>query len=77
MTLGSELGETATTTKYIELQGSMSKVTVERADDPEVEGKVTKLRTKIVTEETIRLEAEKRRRVMRKMMQQKNGIGNA
>jgi|LauGreDrversion4_2_1035121.scaffolds.fasta_scaffold258761_1 hypothetical protein len=55
----------------------MSKVTVERADDPEVEGKVTKLRTKIVTEETIRLEAEKRRRVMRKMMQQKNGIGNA
>jgi hypothetical protein len=29
----------------------MSKVTVERLDDPEVEGKVIKLRNKIVTEE--------------------------
>jgi hypothetical protein len=29
----------------------MSKVIVERMDDPEVEGKVIKLRNKIVTEE--------------------------
>jgi hypothetical protein len=29
----------------------MSKVIVERLDDPEVEGKVIKLRNKIVTEE--------------------------
>lgn len=55
----------------------MSKVTVEKADDPEVEGKVVKLRNKIVTEEMIRAEVEKRRKVMKKMMQQKNGLGNA
>ena len=55
----------------------MSKVTVERADDPEVEGKVVKLRNKIVTEEMIREEVDKRRKLMKKMMQQKNGLGNA
>jgi hypothetical protein len=46
----------------------MSKVTVERADDQEVEGKVVKLRNKIVTEEMIREEVEKRRKLMKKMM---------
>ena len=46
----------------------MSKVAVERADDPEVEGKVVKFRNKIVTEEMIRAEVEKRRKSMKKMM---------
>ena len=46
----------------------MSKVTVEKSDDPEVEGKVVKLRNKIVTEEMIRAEVEKRRKIMKKMM---------
>jgi len=46
----------------------MSKVTVEKADDPEVEGKVVKLRNKIVTEEMIRAEVVKRRKIMKKMM---------
>lgn len=47
----------------------MSKVKVERDGDPEVDSKVNKLRTKIVTEEMIRMEVEKRRKQMRKMMQ--------
>lgn len=55
----------------------MSKVTVEKSDDPDVEGKVLKFRNQIITEETIRLEVDKRRKMMRKMMQQKNGLGNA
>lgn len=77
MTLGSEIGQEEPNNKIVELQGSMSKVTVEKADDPEVEGKVVKLRNKIVTEEMIRAEVEKRRKIMKKMMQQKNGLGNA
>lgn len=55
----------------------MSKVTIEKADDPVIEGKVLKLRNQILTEESIRLDVEKRKKLMRKMMQQKNGLGNS
>ncbi len=55
----------------------MSKIQIEKADDQEVENKVYKLRSKIVTEELIRQDVENRRKMMRKMMQQKNGLGNA
>jgi hypothetical protein len=50
----------------------MSKARVEKEDDTEVEDRVNKLRNKILTEEMIRREVEKRRKQMRKMMQEKN-----
>jgi len=50
----------------------MSKARVEKEGDKEVEERVNKLRNKIVTEEMIRREVEKRRKQMRKMMQDKN-----
>jgi hypothetical protein len=55
----------------------MSKMQIEKADDQDVEMKVYKLRNKIITEDMIRKEVENRRKLMRKMMQQKNGLGNA
>jgi hypothetical protein len=50
----------------------MSKARVEKEGDTEVEDRVNKLRNKILTEEMIRREVEKRRKQMRKMMQEKN-----
>jgi hypothetical protein len=50
----------------------MSKARVEKEGDIEVEDRVNKLRNKILTEEMIRREVEKRRKQMRKMMQEKN-----
>ena len=50
----------------------MSKARVEKDGDTEVEDRVNKLRNKILTEEMIRREVEKRRKQMRKMMQEKN-----
>ena len=46
----------------------MSKARVENEDDKEVDDRVNKLRNKILTEEMIRMEVEKRRKHMRKMM---------
>jgi hypothetical protein len=50
----------------------MSKARVEKEGDREVDDRVNKLRNKIVTEEMIRMEVDKRRKQMRKMMQEKN-----
>jgi flagellar biosynthesis protein FlhB len=46
----------------------MSKAKVEKEGDPEIDGRIQKMRTKIITEDLIRLEVEKRRKEMRKMM---------
>jgi hypothetical protein len=56
----------------VELKGTMSKAQVEKEGDREVDERVNKLRNKIVTEEMIRMEVDKRRKQMRKMMQEKN-----
>ena len=50
----------------------MSKATVEKDDDREVDDQVNKLRNKILTEEMIRMVVEKRMKQMRKMMLEKN-----
>jgi|LauGreDrversion4_2_1035121.scaffolds.fasta_scaffold289657_1 hypothetical protein len=60
-----ETGKQEPKLEYVELKDTMSKVRIEKEGNIDIDERVSKLRTKILTEEMIRQEVEKRRRKMR------------